>query len=395
MLEVNETGCARAAGLSSVSRVAMLALVAGASVFSSTAFAQNRGAEIVAPEKAHITGTLTVDFGSRLASGATGVDSYTYDNVTVADLLSLSGTIQRTPDKSLTYSEKFDVFNPQKPGEKAEGVAILRGDVAIDDAGKYTFATSNLRIDVVKGQQSSSNFAGYLQGRNVTRWWEITEQVNQAKSEATKLYSRYVDGKTITIQVKNADPLGFQGVVLAAGPFSYLPETTVNGNLDYDYELGNWLTDNNGLTLTYSLGAGDITDKITGSIRYVEEEGTATTSTGAVVPYTGYYDYSLRFNEQAVGNPDEAFFDGSNEQAELDAFFSTEDTTKPGIYGRVYFEDSEDNCKMAKDQDGKEACVGPTRSVITYDLKATGLTYAQLAAWEKIEQIVVGPFTDE
>jgi hypothetical protein len=394
MLHVNMDG-PRAAGLSSVSRVALLGLVAGASLLSSAAFAQNRGAEIVPDEKARITGTLTVDFGSRLASGATGVDTYTFDKIAVADLLLLSGTVQRTPEKSLSYSEKFDVINPQNPTQVADGVAILRGDVTIDDAGKYVFTDSNLRIDIVKGTQSSSKFNGTLQGREVTRWWEITEQYKRAESEATKLYSRYVDGKTVTIQVKNPDPLGFQGVVLAAGPFTYLPETTVNGNLDYDYELGNWLTDNNGLTLSYSLGSGTVTDKITGSIRYVEAEGTATTSNGAAVPYTGYYDYTLRFNEQANVNQDQAFFDGSNEQAELDAFFSTTDTSKPGIYGRVYFQDSEDNCKMVKGQDGKEACVGPTKSVITYDLKATGLNYAQLAAWQKIEQIVVGPFTDE
>ena len=50
---------------------------------------------------------------------------------------------------------------------------------------------------------------------------------------------------------------------------------------------------------------------------------------------------------------------------------------------------------MVKDEEQKLKCMGPTKSVITYDLKATGLTYAQLAAWMKIEQIVIGPFTDE
>lgn len=380
---------------SSASRFAMAALVIGATGFWSAAMAQaGRGQEVVAAEKAHITGTLTVDFGSRLENGATGVDAYKFDKLTVADLMVLSGTVNRTPEKSLSYSERIDVFNPAKPGEVAEGVAIARGDVTINDAGAYDLGASNFRIDIVKGTQSTSKFGGTLQGREVTRWWEVSEQLNRAQSEAKKLYSRYADGKTITIQVTNPDPLGFQNVVLAAGPFTYLPETTVNGNLDYDYELGNWLTDNNGLTLTYTLGGTQIVDKVTGSIRYVEEAGTATTSTGASVTYTGYYDYSLRFNEQAVA-ADQAFFDGSNEASELDAFFSTSDTSKPGLYGRVYFQDSEDNCKKAKGQDGTENCVGPTKSVITYDLKGTGLTYAQLAAWTKIEQLVIGPFTDE
>ena len=109
--------------------------------------------------------------------------------------------------------------------------------------------------------------------------------------------------------------------------------------------------------------------------------------------YTGYYEYNLRFNEEAQKS-DASFFEG-DANAQADAFFATSDQSKPGIYGKVYFEDSEDNCRSAKDEEGKPKCVGPTKSVITYDLKTSGLTYAQLAAWVKIEQMVIGPFTDE
>jgi hypothetical protein len=340
-----------------------------------------------------VTGQIVADFGSRRASGATGVDVYTISSLKVADLMILSGTIQRTPEKSLSYSVKFDVNNPKNRTQIAKDVAILRGDTIIDESGRYLPANGKLRIDVVKGQKSSSNFSGVLRGREVTRWWEFKEQLAKAQKSVTKAYSRVVDGKTITIQVKNPDPLGFDGLVLAQGPFSYLPETTVRGSLDYDYELGNWLTDNNGLELTYKIGDTAQIDKITGSIRFAEEEGTAQVD-GKSIPYTGYYDYSLRFNEDKV-KADEAFFDGENSEAEVDAFFSTEDQTKPGVYGRVYFQDVEDNCKTVKDEEGKEGCVGPTLSVITYDLKAVGLNYAQLANWMKIEQIVIGPFTDE
>lgn len=351
------------------------------------------GLEAITEGQNRVTGQIVADFGSRRASGATGVDVYTISSLKVADLMILSGTIQRTPEKSLSYSVKFDVNNPKNRTQIAKDVAILRGDTIIDESGRYLPANGKLRIDVVKGQKSSSNFSGVLRGREVTRWWELKEQLAKAQKSVTKAYSRVVDGKTITIQVKNPDPLGFDGLVLAQGPFSYLPETTVRGSLDYDYELGNWLTDNNGLELTYKIGDAAQIDKITGSIRFAEEEGTAQVD-GKSVPYTGYYDYSLRFNEDKV-KADEAFFDGENSEAEVDAFFSTEDQTKPGVYGRVYFQDVEDNCKTVKDEEGKEGCVGPTLSVITYDLKAVGLNYAQLANWMKIEQIVIGPFTDE
>ncbi len=370
--------------------VAMLSLAAGALPASAQT---SPGLVAITEGQGRITGQIVADFGSRRASGATGVDVYTVSSLKVADLMILSGTIQRTPEKSLSYSVKFDVNNPKNRTQVAKDVAILRGDTVIDESGRYLPANGKLRIDVVKGSQTSAGFRGVLQGREVTRWWELKEQLAKAQKSVTKAYSRVVDGKTITIQVKNPDPLGFDGLVLAQGPFSYLPETTVRGSLDYDYELGNWLTDNNGLTLTYQIGDTPFTDKVTGSIRFAEEKGSAQID-GKAVPYTGYYDYSLRFNEDKV-KADEAFFDGENSDAEVDAFFSTDDQSKPGIYGRVYFQDVEDNCKTVKDEEGNEACVGPTLSVITYDLKTVGLNYAQIANWMKIEQIVIGPFTDE
>ena len=353
----------------------------------------NRGAEVIASDKARVTGQIVVDFGSRKQSGATGIDIYSINNIKVADLMVLSGSIQRTPEKNLSYSLKIDVNNPKNPAQIAKEVAILRGDVQIDENGRYLPSNGKLRIDIVKGNQSSSPFRGVMQGRSVTRWWEIGEQLKQAQKQASKVYSRVVDGKTIMIEVKNPDPLGFEGLVLASGPFSYLPETAVRGSLDYDYELGNWLTDNNGLSLSYQFGDKPVTDHVTGSIRFAEEEGNATVD-GKSVPYTGYYEYNLRFNENTV-KADAAFFDGTNSDADVDSFFSAADQSKPGLYGKVYFQDTEDNCKMATDAEGKIKCVGPTQSVLTYDLKATGLTYAQLATWMKIEQFVIGPFTDE
>ena len=281
-------------------RLACLAAAGlAASGWSTGAFAQsaNRGLEVIAADKAAVTGEIVADFGSRKMIGATGVDTYTVTNLKVADLMVLGGQIQRTPEKSLTYSVKFDLFNPKNPAQVAKEAAILRGDMLINENGRYEPAGGKLRIDIVKGAQSTSAFRGGLQGRNVTRWWEVSEQLSKAQKTATKVYSRAVEGKTIMIEVKNPDPLGFDGLVLASGPFSYLPETAVRGSLDYDYELGNWLTDNNGLTLSYQLADKQVNDKITGSIRFAEEEGKATVN-GKTVPYTGYYEYSLRFNAQ-------------------------------------------------------------------------------------------------
>lgn len=377
-------------------RVAPSAVLCAASLLAcAPAFGQQSQAlKEIPQDKAKITGTIAVNYNSRLARPSTGTDIYDYVELDVADLMILKGTVQRTPGKSLTYSVKFDVVNPANPSQIAREVAILRGDLPIDNDGRYTPDQGRLRLDVVKGNQTSSPVGGAILGRNVTRWWEIGEQFRKASTEATKVYSRYVDGKVVSIEVKNPDPLRFERTQLPAGPFSFLPETKVSGTLDYDYELGNWLTDANGLTFTYTVADRTFTDRVSGSIRYVEEEGTFTDKAGKKKPYTGYYEYNLRWNEQQATN-DQNFFDASAAQAQSDAFFSSSDQSKPGLYGRVYYNDSEDGCRRTTKEDGKLSCVGPTHSEITYDLNAEKLTYLQLADWVKLELLILGPLTDE
>jgi hypothetical protein len=348
----------------------------------------------VPADKAKITGSMVIDYNSRSARSQSNVDLYEITGLTVADLLVLNGTIQRVPERQLTYSMRFDVINPANTSQVQKDAAILRGDLVIDSTGRYGTEAGNLRLDVVKGNQTTAKFSGGIQGRAVARWWDVAKKLKQAAKEATKAYSRYVDGKVITIQLKNPDPLRFDRLGLAAGPFSFLVGTTVSGTLDYDYELGNWLTDQSGVTFTYTLGDKVYSDKVTGSIRYVEEPGSFTDAKNKKHPYTSYYDYNLRFNEPPV-NKDAGFFGGDTTQSDTDAFFSSSDTTKPGLYGRVYYNDSETGCKTAKDEAGATKCVGPTRSEVTWDLKGVGLTYIQMTNWVKLEQLVMGPFTDE
>ena len=354
---------------------------------------QNRASMEVPADKARVTGQMTIDYASRSERSSSGIDTYDLQEMKVADLFVMRGSVQRQPGERMTYSLRYDVVNPQNPSQIARDVAILRGDLPIDSRGRYLPGDGNLRIDVVKGQQSSSKFGGVLQGRRVLKWWDVASRLRDAKSEATKIYSRVVEGKTVSIAVKNPDPLGFESLTLAGGPFSFLVPAKVSGNLDYDYELGNWLTDANGLNISYTIGDRPYSDKVSGSIRFVEEEGSFTDPAGKKREYTGYYDYNLRWNEQSVAN-DQSFFSDKQSQ-DPDAFFSSSDQTKPGLYGRVYYKDTEDYCKKQKGEKGEEECVGPTRSEVVYDLKPVGLTYQQLATWMKIEPLALGPLTDE
>jgi hypothetical protein len=368
--------------------------LAGPVLAQTPAPAQNRALQQIPAEKAKVTGAMTITYNSRSERSSSGLDVYEIQNLVIGDLMAYNGTIQRTPNKQLTYSVKIDVFNPANPTQIARDVAIIRGDMAIDERGRYLPESGKLRLEVVKGQQFTSPYKGVIQGREVTRWWEIAERLKRAQSEATKLYTRYVDGKNVTIQVKNPDPLSFEGVTLPTGPYTNLVESRVGGNFDYDYELGNWLTDAKGVTFTYQIADKSYTDKLTGSIRFVEEEGSFTDGAGKKRAYTGYYDYTLRINEPEVSG-EQTFFNENDAQGQVDAFFSSTDQTKPGLYGRVYYYDTEDYCKKVKDEDGKFACVGPTRSEVYYDLKPVGMTYQQLANWFKLEPLIIGPFTDE
>jgi hypothetical protein len=355
---------------------------------------QSTGLQEVPADKSRVTGVMVIDFNSRSERSTSGSDVYDIQDLTIANMMRWKGQVQRVPGSVLTYSLRMDVVSLQNPAQVANDVAIQRGDLRIDSRGRYDPEAGRLRIDIVKGNQSSSAFKGSIQGKRVVPWWELSGWMKSAQSQAEKLYSRVIDGKVVTIKVRNPDPLRFERLTLASGPYSFLVESRVSGNLDYDYELGNWLTDQNGISFSYEVGDRTMTDKVTGSIRYVEEGGSITDATGKRRNYTSYYDYNLRWNEQAVSR-DQQFFNQGSAQADFDAFFSSSDQTKPGLYGRVYYVDSEDGCKRRADEKGAMRCVGPTRSEVIWDLKPTRLTYIQLANWMKLEMLVIGPFSDE
>ena len=264
------------------------ALAMGAALAGSTAALgqTSRAVAEIPADKAKVTGTIVIDYNSRSERSQSNVDVYNIQDLAVADLMVLKGVIQRIPEQRMTYSVRMDVINPQNPSQIARDAAILRGDLVIDSDGRYNPEDGNLRLDVVKGNQSSNRFTGDIQGREVARWWQIGKKLKAATTEATKAYSRLVEGKVVSIQVKNPDPLRFEGLGLAAGPFSFIAEAKVSGIFDYDYELGNWLTDQAGVQFTYTVGSNVVSDRVTGSIRYVEEGGDFTDAKSKKHNYT-------------------------------------------------------------------------------------------------------------
>ena len=198
----------------------VVSLSLASSVLAQTA--QTNALKEIPADKAKVTGSLVVDYNSRSERSQNNVDVYELTNLAIADLMVLNGNIQRVPEKKLTYSVKIDVANPANPSQIVKDAAILRGDLGIDAKGVYSPDAGQLRIDVVKGSQSTNKFSGSIQGRAVARWWNISARLKTAAKEATKVYSRYVDGHIVNIKVKNPDPLRFEQLGLASGPFSFL-----------------------------------------------------------------------------------------------------------------------------------------------------------------------------
>ncbi|MFM7858234.1 MAG: hypothetical protein ACKO96_41530, partial [Flammeovirgaceae bacterium] len=101
----------------------------------------------------------------------------------------------------------------------------------------------------------------------------LQKAVASAKTQV-RSYSRLVGGKKVTITAKEVDPLKFNNLVLGEGPAQIYPRTVVNGDLDYDYETGNWYANN--IKFKYTFNGVEYEDTVTGSIKWIEDPSRAT-----------------------------------------------------------------------------------------------------------------------
>jgi hypothetical protein len=339
-----------------------------------------------------IKGTMNIDFGTRtnldtsgdLKKGSPALgsqDKYNFDLI-VAKTTNFQGDIQRSPklyssvlgrtkqDALLYYNINLAVLNPSDLKQK-KVIGKWVGRVPIDPtSGAYDLAggkaeKQDLRIAIDAAgtaQAFTDSFAGKLVGK-----------AEKKESLGSRVYKRVVGGKEQTVTVKQADPMTFQGIELAKGPATVYPRTTVNGSLDFDYETSNYLT--SGITLTYSLDGKEMQDKVTGTIKWVEDPQYKTNG-------KGYYEFNLRFNEEKnkPGTNEAAAF--ANMSAE-EAFFAV-DTSVPCLTGRIEYVDS-----FVSGTDTVSA------SKVTYHLNANKLTKQQIVAFFKLWMICVGPTNDD
>jgi hypothetical protein len=357
-------------------RAAILAVA----LLSSAALAQE-------PEKITqpgiISGTMDIDFKSRKNLDAKGqpakgaADVYSVA-MSVAKTTEFKGAIQRLPHVpgvlglqeqkgQLSYSLDLAVINPVDMSQK-KTVGKWVGTVPIGKDGVYSIdgtPDSPLRIAVDaigRAQAFTDRFGGKLVGKS-------------RKPSAAMTYIRQLQGKQVKVEVKNTDPMRFESLALAMGPTQSYPRTTVNGNLDYDYETGNYYT--NGIRFVYNLNGKDVEDVVTGSIKWVEDPNRASNG-------KGQYEFNLRWNE-AKAKPATTEADAFAKLSDEEAFFAV-DNSIPSLTGTVSYED-----QMVGSGDKQL----PGNSKVKYSLNANQLTKVQVMNFFKLWLICVGPTNDE
>lgn len=331
-----------------------------------------------------ITGTVNIAFNSRTRLTAEGTPEKgakdTYEvALNVVKTTEFKGTVERQPlitskilgrveqPGQLYYALDLAVINPVNMTQK-KTVGKWVGTVPIDNQGVYGLegiADSKHRISVDaigKAPALTDNFGGRLLGKG-------------KKTDGVMSYVRKLQGKEVKIEVKNVDPMRFENVALAMGPAQIYPKCTVNGNLDFDYETGNWLT--NGVRFHYTLNGKEYDDTVTGSIKWVEDPNRASNGKGE-------YEFNLRWNESA-NKPASTEADAFKSANDEEAFFAV-DNSVPSLTGTVAYVDT---------MIGSGDELGVSASKITYALDANQLTKQQIMNFLKLWLIGIGPTNDE
>jgi hypothetical protein len=351
-------------------------------------------------EPGFVSGTMDINFGTRQnidtsgklteGSPAEGSKDVYKLNLNVAKTTEYAGEISRYPrleskilgreiqGAQLVFDVGLAVRNP-KNLEQKKTVGKWVGSVLVDKSGVYDFGTGSagasplrMAIDSVgKAAAFSGAFSGKVYGKGTDKKGLIEQKAQE--------YARMVKGKKVTIQVKQSDPLRFSNLVLGEGPALIYPRTAVNGNLDYDYDTGNWLT--NGIRFKYTVNGAEIEDVVTGSIKWVEDPSRSSNG-------KGQYEFNLRFNEDKNKpvTDEAAAFSGDSSQAE-DAFFEV-DNELPGMSGTIAYVDT----LGAEDEEGEASVLS---SKVTFSLDVNKLTKVQAVNMFKLLMVIIGPMNDE
>jgi hypothetical protein len=255
-----------------------------------------------------------------------------------------------------------------------------------------------------------SSYIGKIQGKKpaTKAWWQKLTGLAKCdiKKVAPATVSTVFGGRKVSVILASPDQLKFLDVSIGAGPLS-TPGATVGGSMIYGYtkpdsEDGTWAL--NAMTI------GD--DRVSGFVSFVSipdgstkemkingingQNGAPTVTT--ITP-TGYYEFSVRYNEKSSAD---AGADLTSETApaaavagdELDAVLA-DDKVPTGVTGRAWYVDSnQQTVEVTGDDCTKKTTTIPATSNVYYDLTTHGLDYRQVQSFLKVWLLAAPPVND-
>ncbi len=321
-----------------------------------------------------ISGTMDIVFNTRLPQN---LDSSGKPEKGVKDVYKVNlkagstefkGTIERTPRLVGSIlgreTQRGQLFYSVALSVGGTYLGDWLGTVVTDDVGRYLWngagdpnSKPRIQIQSVGNQAAFTDFfSGIMIGKG-----------GQSGGSA-KFVRKLGGGKVATYTAENIDPMDFRQLVVAKGPLGSHYQFTIDGKLIYDRESGSWITE--GINITPE--GSKTPDKITGSIRWVEDPNRASNGKGD-------YILNLRWNEDRIQPSEESFTGGVVDE---DSFFAV-DKGKPGLTGKIAYED-----KMSPD--GKVVA-----SRVTFDILSNNLERNQVLSFLKLWLVGVGPLNDE
>ncbi len=330
-----------------------------------------------------VTGKMNIDFQCRVQTDDAGnplpgIKNSYFCDIMVTDLLSFQGKIEELPGiysaglgnekqaAQINYNLLASIVNPANHSQK-KAVGKFVGGVPIDKKGIYQYGRGTFRMAIDSSGAAAgfeSKFSGTAAGRP-PKTGSVAEKIKKQALTLTK----QVKGKTVKIVVTDYDKMIYSDLVLAAGPVKSYPETRVNGEMLFDYERSAWYF--NGVTLSYRMNGKDITDRLSGHIKWVEDPQRKSNGQAE-------YQFDVRVNEPEK-TTEAAVFQGGDDEA---AFFAM-DNTLAALTGTAKYKDQL--------KDGI-----PLKSDIDLNLVGNNLTKQQVVALTKLIWFVnVVPMSSE
>lgn len=324
-------------------------------------------------------GTMGIAFQSRVQAGASDVYSL---NVNVADSVLFRGFVTNTPiiasdgiiggptikrPSSLGYAVDLDVVNPNNPTQ-TKNIGKLYGVVPIRMNGTYDFNSGSVKVHVYatgRAPEYNSKYGGTAKGKAIFKQKNMMQELRQEAMRVTGQNK----GKTTSLAVTNYDFMDFTQHRIAGGPVGVYPESTVDGRMVYDRDRIAWYF--NGLTITYPQENMQKIDRLSGSVRWVEQP-----KKGQV--REGEYQFDIRVNEPLATEASAFTPGGSDEQSFFEA-----DTAVAAMLGTWKYRDSFSGEKVSQ-------------STVAIDLVANKLTKTQVMNLTKLLLFTAAvPFNSE